>query len=226
MTTTLADVPTFDFTLAGQWWGLPIVDEAAADRAIRSIVVETAGQADQLANFRHLMREQLHRTVADARDANAHHLYLAREISPGLPLSGALGVYWPLLDTLPSDVAVAPKLARAFLKAALHVADSTGSATDEQELDPAGGAVLRRSYRTEFDPDVVEGVDTNRGEQPAIIYTFRTDYWMTSPVPGRFALFSFSSQLVDLETELVKLFDAIVSTVRWRPFPSTNGEPQ
>ena len=91
MTTTLADVPTFDFTLAGQWWSLP----------------------------------------------------------------------------------------------ALHVADSTGSATDEQELDPAGGAVLRRSYRTEFDPDAVESVDTNRGEERPII-----------------------------------------STVRWRPFPSTNGEPQ
>ena len=148
MTTTLADVPTFDFTLAGQWWSLP------------------------------------------------------------------------------SEVAAAPTLARAFLKAALHVADSTGSATGEQELDPAGGAVLRRSYRTEFDTDVVEGVDTNRGEERAIMYPFRTHYWMTSPVPGRFALFSFSSQFVDLETELVDLFDAIVSIVRWRPFPSTNGEPQ
>ena len=148
-------------------------------------MVKTAGQTDQLANFRHLMRDQLHRTVADARDANAHHLYLAREISPGLPLSGALGIYWPLLDTLPSDVAEAPKLARAFLKAVLHVADSAGSATGEQEFDPAGGAVLRRSYRTEFDSDAVEGVDTNRGEERAIIYTFR-----------------------------------------WRPFPSTNGEPQ
>ena len=107
MTTTLADVPTFDVTLAGQWWSLP------------------------------------------------------------------------------SDVAAAPTLARALLKATLHVADSTGSATGEQELYPAGGAVLRRSYRTEFDPDAVESVDTNRGEERPII-----------------------------------------STVRWRPIPSTNGEPQ
>ena len=107
MTTTLADVPTFDVALAGQWWSLP------------------------------------------------------------------------------SDVTAAPTLARAFLKATLHVADSAGSATGEQELYPAGGAVLRRSYRTEFDPDAVESVDTNRGEERPII-----------------------------------------STVRWRPIPSTNGEPQ
>jgi len=206
MAAATTDAPEFDFLLAGTWWSIPVNDPEETDRAIRRIVEDAAGRSDELATLRRLTRERLSETVADARRIEAEHLYLAREISPGLPLSASLAVYRPALDPLPEDVAASPKLARAFVKAALAEADGPGAGIEARELDLGSGAVLRRSWIVER--TLQEGADPVR--------SLRADYWM--PIPGTrgFLLLSFTSLFVPLADKLLEFFDAVVGTVRWR----------
>jgi hypothetical protein len=46
------------------------------------------------------------------------------------------------------------------------------------------------------------------------------DYWLAARDPNRIALLTFSTALAEYEEEMLALFDAVVSTIRW-PAPSS-----
>ncbi len=210
MTADIATVPvapaTFEFSLIGTWWSLPVADVAESERAIQRVLVEAIGRRDDRARLRRMLSERLTAIVADARTVHAEQLYFARDIAPGVPMPVSLGIYWPALRSLPADVAGSPKLARAALKAALAETDAAGAVRAQAESMVAAGAVLRRTYVS--DSQVEEGAPVGR--------ILRVDYWITSPASDRFVLLSFSSQLAALEEQLLQLFDAIVSSIRWK----------
>lgn len=199
--------PELEFVLPGTWWDLPVTDPDAATRRIQQLVTEAVGKADKDAEVRRRLRSGLQEAVDTARKNAAQQIYLAREVTPGVPLSASLAVYWPDVAKMPDDVASSPKLARAFLKAALNGGPDPLGEEDEEEFSLPTTDVLRRTFLSLSELEA--GGDKAEGG------TLRVDYWLTVPDRERFALLSFSSSFVSLKSELLNLFDAVVSTVKW-----------
>jgi hypothetical protein len=194
-----------EFALPGFWWHIPLVEPEGIKRTIHTIVESAIGRADDRAELRRELREQLRGSAESAAAAGGREFYLAREIQPGIPLSAAISVYWPLLKAVPSDVAKNGKLLRGFLKATLADSDGSAAPLTEQEFSVGESAVLRRDFLVLSEP----GPDNEeRG-------TFRVDYWLTVPGKPRVVLLAFSSSFVTMREQLNELFDAIVTTVRW-----------
>ena len=45
------------------------------------------------------------------------------------------------------------------------------------------------------------------------------DYWLAATDPNRIALLTFSTAYAEYEEEMLGLFDAVVSTIRWPATP-------
>lgn len=191
--------PEFDFALVGTWAPISVTDEDLSQRQIREFVGAALGRSDELATLRHVMRQDLERSVKQSITANGQMLYLAKEIITGVPLLASLLICWPQLGSIPTAVAMNPHLARAFLKKMLM--ETNGEAQDS-DLELVTGVALRRTVI--LPPPVQDGVDV-----------LRVDYWLTTPDPGRFVTFSFGTALSRIQAEMTALFDAIVQSVRW-----------
>lgn len=203
-------VPEFEFALVGSWAAIPVADPAAASRAVRRLVDESIGRADELATFRHGLRSMLDDSVAGSRRGNGQMMYLAREIVPGIPLLATLTIAWPPLAPLPVSVGTRPKAARAMLKQMLI--ENLGGA-DDTELELEQSVALRRA--SVVPAPIADGADS-----------LRLDYWVSSPIPGRFVLFAFSTPLLRIRDQVTTLFDTMVESIRWDAAApgSTDGE--
>ena len=199
--------------LPGTWWNVPMDDSESAARTIRAIVDEVIGRADDRATLRNAIREELMSDVNAARSRGAHALYLARELTRGIPLSASLTVLWPRVSDVPADIAEEPWLHRAVLKLAVDASRKDGDTGDGTEQDPSldadldipGMAMLRR---------VARHTTLTASGQPSV--ALQVDYWIAFAGHARPALISFSSVFSGMDEQLVGLFDAIAATTTWQ----------
>ena len=53
------------------------------------------------------------------------------------------------------------------------------------------------------------------GEVEQDFEMLEADYWLAAADPARIALLTFSTAYVEYEEEMLNLFDAVISTIRW-----------
>lgn len=193
--------------LPGSWWNIPLEDSVASAAAVRTIVNNSVGRADDRVMIRRALRDELQKDVDSARAGGAHGLYLAREIASGIPMSGSLAVFWPHLSNLPEDADDA-RLLRAAIKAALadgaRDEGTTFDPAETREFESVSSVLLRRVRRHTI-------VDANGNPST----TIQCDYWIAFEEHSRPALLSFSSSLAGMDEKLIGLFDAIAATATW-----------
>lgn len=196
------------FALPGTWWRIPIQDPDAATRSIRSYVDAVAGPRDDLAQTRAAFREELSRTVADAREVAGQTMYMAIELSPGVPTSISLTTYRPELPPTLSSQVDFDLSVEAF---AANLSER--SPDDDVSVWSEDGVGLIRLVGSTF-------VTDESGEQAE---NLKVDYWLLAEDQPYPTLAVFSSPVIwdDMDVALLDLFDAIVATVE---LPQATGE--
>lgn len=175
------------------WFRLPLVEDDALQRAVRTVVDRQFAGID---NQPLLRREAIDALLARGRAARANggiDMYLSFAPTGGMPLALSL-----VVSLLP----VPPHV--GSLRALAEELGTPGSSAVVVEL-PFGPAVRRQR---------VDAVDASEigapGEQEAVL----VDYTLLGP-DGTMLLLSFSSPLVAVADALAELFEAVAGTVRW-----------
>jgi hypothetical protein len=166
---------------------------------------------DDAMRFRLDMRRQLERQARAARRNGGLDLYL-----PVLPRGGIFLMASFIVAELP--IGPAPVTSQqAVITELVHEGVPGGTAT---EVDVAGAPALRRAYGSVFEEE--ERSSAPEAVQQAALPTRRVDYVIPVPDdPGRWISVNFSTPGDgDIDSEftgvLVELFDAVVSTFKWR----------
>ncbi|MHC5797717.1 hypothetical protein ACVXZ4_16330 [Lacisediminihabitans sp. FW035] len=193
----------------GAWREVPLRDAAVTREAIRRLVVESIGRADDRARLRAEVRDRLLSAASEARAANADRFVIALEAVTDLPIPAFLGVYAPGLD-----VSAAPSVAAAAVMDVIVAALDARPGEDGFERYSTGESEVLVSSRVDVAvPEVPAGVDI----EPDEVRNLLIDFWMTVPGERRVVLLSFSSPAVELREPLFNLSRAIVSTAEWSP---------
>jgi hypothetical protein len=175
------------------WFRLPLVEDDALQRAVRTVVDRQFAGMD---NQPLLRREAIDALLTRGRSARANggiDMYLSYAPAGGMPL--ALSLVVSLLP-LPPHVGSLHALAEEL--------STDGSNAVVVEL-PLGRAVRRQR---------VEPVDASEVGAPADQEAVLVDYTLLGP-DGTMLLLSFSSPLVAVADALAELFEAVAGTVRW-----------
>jgi hypothetical protein len=186
--------------LPGRWGRIDLRSEKATRSSIRRVVEDATGRADSLAPLRAELRKRFEAVALEARDGNAVEVQIAREIAPGLPLAASLAVLLPDVDVSELDGLGLAALTD-LLGATAPREDREGPLRHEVQFERV--RAVRQIQRRQ---PVLEG------EPMPII---QADYWVAAARPARLTLFSFTTPLIELETEMLELFDAVIGTIRW-----------
>jgi hypothetical protein len=195
------------FALPGTWGRINLASSATMQSSIRKVVEHAIGRDDRLATVRAEMRSRFLEAAAVARDHDATDFHIALELAPGIPLPAWVSVFVPDIDATDFQT-----LGLTDLKEALNFGLSTAQndvATAQTVVEKTRVHAVRQAFRT---------VQPATEEAPEL-ELLRADYWLAAPNPNRLALLSFTTGYVQFETEMLELFDAVISTVRW-PAPA------
>jgi hypothetical protein len=202
---TETNAPTY--ILPGTWGRVDLASDASTASSIRKVVEHAVGRDDRLASLRADLRGRL-RTAADAaRAAQAVEFRVALELAPGVPLPAWLAVFLPSIDSTDFRALGLDQLEVA-LQGGLAAAPSAAAGSDTRQVVKGTHVhAVRQAFRRvqPATPDVPE------------IDVLQVDYWLAATDPNRLALFTFSTNLVELEERMLEFFDAIIGTLRWRP---------
>lgn len=192
------------FALPGQWWRIPVQDSEASARSIRAFVTDTVGRADEHAQLRADLRQQLTKSTDDARSAQGREVYLTGEIAPGVPLSITLTTYRPELPTQFSASLGVDMTAESFASRL-----RSRAADADVEVWSEGDVAVVRDFRSQLATDE-EGNEER---------TLRLDYWLLHAGTTETVLLSFTTPVIWEEAveAVLELVDAIISTVDWQP---------
>ena len=191
------------FVLPGRWWTLKTAgSETQMVAAIKAEVERTVGRSDDRASLRREVRTQLLDAAHEARRLGADRLYIAEEITAGVPFSASLTVVKPDLEPLMQGTL---ENRRSEL-ASLAPNSSRPELCDFVEFPLARTVSISHQESTESAP------------------TLQVDYLLASPYTGDVLIFAFATAFVSLHEEVVELFDAILSTVSF-PEPATTELP-
>ncbi|MET0989246.1 MAG: hypothetical protein ABWY54_01225 [Glaciihabitans sp.] len=195
------------FALPGTWGRINLASSATVQSSIRKVVEHAIGRDDRLATVRAEMRSRFLEAATVARDHDATDFHIALELAPGIPLPAWVSVFVPDIDATDFQA-----LGLTDLKEALNFGLSTAQndvATSQTVVEKTRVHAVRQAFRT---------VQPATDEAPEL-ELLRADYWLAAPNPNRLALLSFTTGYVQFETEMLELFDAVISTVRW-PVPA------
>lgn len=171
------------------WWAVPLSDPDRASASVRRLVADQFTGVDDQPLLRRDVERVLLEQVRDAADLGAHRLALSFQVAGGVPLAASLLEHH--LGAVDLDE----------LRAELVEEGGTAAA----EMQP--GRVLRRVRTTDTtDPALVTE------PQPGL----NVDYWVEHAVTRQVALLAFATPMVELKEPLMDLFDAVVTTGRWR----------
>ncbi|QNE47951.1 hypothetical protein F1C58_14295 [Glaciihabitans sp. INWT7] len=191
----------------GAWREIPLRDAAVTAEAVRRLVVESIGRADDRARLRAEVRERLLSAASAARAANADRFVIALEAVTGLPIPAFLGVYTPGLDVSAATSAAAAEVMSVVITALGALPGEDGS----ERYSTGESEVLVTSREDVVVPEMPPGVDIDPDE----VRNLLIDFWMTVPGERRVVLLSSSSPAIDLREPLFNLYRAIVSTAEW-----------
>lgn len=193
MSTALLDL---DFVLPGSWWSLDLHgSNEAVSKRIYDLVEKAIGNRDDCARLRHETRQLLTDVAERGRTAGATQVYLGRSLVGSIPLAATLAISRPGVS-LP-DVAPGADRAAALLRLV--------PGEEPSVLEHPRCAVVRSAKRA-CPEDVAES--TNE------LSRLMVNYWIQPPDVNDLVVFTFTTPMIQLEEELVFLFDAIVTTVR------------
>ena len=206
----MSKLPTF--VLPGSWGRINLTSEAASRKSIRRLTEDVTNRRDDLAMPRAEMRDRFQKAADLAREGGATDLYIGRELAPGLPLPAWITVY----DIQPTGgEEFFEKMGIAELSSALQASVGPAPAGGDTRASDVEGTpirAVRQTYRrtrrvvedeTEVEFDLIEA-----------------DYWIAAANPSRMAMITFSSAYAEYEAEMLGLFDAVISTLRWEVAPS------
>lgn len=186
------------FVLPGRWWALPTTGpETQLLARVKRHVERAVGTADDRATLRREVRTQLLDAARAAREMGADHVYLAEQLADGVPFPATLLVVRAgERQRLHGTVA---ERAQALL--AVLPADKTPAVVDSVAFPLARNVEVGSTALPQSADEYEGGV--------------KVHYWLASPLTGELMLFAFSCPLIALHEQVVDLFDAIMSTVRF-----------
>lgn len=199
------------FELPGKWGRINLDSDASIQRSIRRVVDEVTVRRDDLAVPRAELRQRFQKAAEVARDGGATDFYVAFHLVPTIPLPAWIAVFTPEIESTDFQALGIGELV-GFLDEGMSTwgdesAEVRAGATGEDGRIHA----VRHSWRRVV--DVVEQ-DVER------TFDFvEADYWIAAREPNRIALLTFSTALAEYEQEMLALFDAVVSTIRWPATP-------
>ncbi|MCU1513182.1 MAG: hypothetical protein JWO10_272 [Microbacteriaceae bacterium] len=210
----MTDAPygTPRFAMPGTWARVSLTSDASVQSSIRKLVERAVGRDDRNASLRQELRSRFREAADVARENDAVDFHVALEIAPGVPMPAWLAVFLPKFDS--AEFA-------AFGSTELGKALDFGLAGVQTE-NPASRSVLdgdRMSDKIKAVRQAFRRVRAATDDEPEL-QLLQADYWLTATHPNRIALMTFTTNFVDLEEQMLDLFDAVISTVRW-PVPAT-----
>lgn len=207
-------MPAPRFVLPGSWGRVDLRSEAASRASIRKIAERATHRREELASVRAELRERFNLAAEAARGSSATDLYIAFELTKGVPLPAWLTVFSPEIDAVDFNALGLAELAEV-LDRGIATADDEVTTTPTQTTDDI--RAVRQSWRRVA--HVVEG------EVERDFEMLEADYWLATTKPNRIALMTFSTAFVDYEEHMLRLFDAIVGTIRWAAPETAEAEP-
>jgi len=193
------------FVLPGTWGRVDLRSEAASRSSIRKLAEQVTRKREELAGARAEIRDRFNAAAEAARGSSATDLYVAFELTKGVPMPAWLTVFTPEIDAVDFQALGLGDLQKVLEKG-VAVADPTVTTT-ETTTDNEIRAV-RQSWRRVA--HVAEGNIERDFE------LLEADYWLAAANPNRVALITFSTAFVEWEDEMLRLFDAVISTIRWK----------
>lgn len=196
------------FMLPGTWGRINLASEAATQKSIRKVLEQVTRRRDDMADTRQQLRNRMQRAADVAREAGATDFYVAFSLTPKVPLPAWVSVFTPEIDSVDFDALGLGDLT-SFLDAGTRSWGPGGAdvVTGDVGSDSERMHAVRHSWRRVV--DVVEG------EVEQTFEFVEADYWLAATNPNRIALLTFSTALAEYEEEMLSLFDAVVSTLRW-----------
>jgi hypothetical protein len=197
------------FALPGSWGRINLASDSSMHTSIRKVVEHSIGRDDRFAAIRANMRTRFEQAASIAREHGAVDFHIALELAPGVPLPAWLAVFLPEFDSTEFDA-----LGLTELKEALNfglVTQQGDQAKSREVVEKTHVHAVRQAYRR------VQPATDEHDEFEVL----QADYWLAAAEPNRLALLSFSTSFVTHEQEMLELFDAVISTVRWpAPVPA------
>ena len=200
------DVGTPRFALPGTWARIPLESPAKTLASIRRLTERVTGRQDQLATMRAELRARFTKAADVARDGGASQLFIGLELVPGVPLPAWAAVFPADYDAVDLRTLGADDAVRA-VDFAVGAAPEGGDTRRSDVASPTPIHAVRHAFRRRSEG--VEG-DTEYGFD-----LVEADYWIVASNPNRLALVTFSTAFAEYEEEMLELFDAVVSTLRW-----------
>ncbi len=194
------------FSLPGSWARIPLESRANTLASIRRMTERVTGRQDQLATMRAELRERFTKAADIAREGGASELFIGLELIPGVPLPA-----WAAIFPADYDAVDLRELgiddARRAVEFAVGAAPDGGE-TRRSDIDaPTPIHAVRHAFRRR-----TEG---REGDSEYAFDLVEADYWIVASNPNRLALLTFSTAFAEYEDEMLELFDAVVSTLRW-----------
>jgi hypothetical protein len=200
------------FALPGKWGRINLRSEASIQRSIRRVLDEVTRRRDDLVEPRAELRRRFPKAAEIAKEGGATDFYVAFQLVPTIPLPAWVAVFTPEIESTDFDSLGLGELTQ-FLDRGMGSWGDADATVRPATTGPDGEIhAVRHSWRRVT--DVVEGEVEQRFQ------VVEADYWLAARDPNRIALLTFSTALAEYEEEMLALFDAVVSTIRW-PAPSS-----
>ena len=194
------------FELPGKWGRINLTSDAASRKSIRRLTEDVTNRREELATTRAELRGRFQKAADVAREGGATDLYIGLELAPGLPLPAWITVF----DVQPTGDDFFERMGLQQLAAALDLAVGSAPAGGERTsgvLPETTIHAVRQTWRRTR--QVVE-------DDVALEFDLiEADYWLAAANPSRMAMITFSTAYAEYEEEMLGLFDAVVSTIRW-----------
>ncbi|QYH35713.1 hypothetical protein [Salinibacterium sp. M195] len=191
------------FSLPGQWGRVDLATEASSRRSIRRLVNDVVGNVDQLATLRADLRTRFQAAADPAREGGATSMFVAIELAKGIPLPAWAVVFEPEIESTDFDALGLSDL-KTFLEQGITTTDPAVTSADVSGL---AIQAVRHSWRrtAQLDP-------SNEDTKTEML---EVDYWLAAANPNRIAMITFSTGYAEFEEQMLALFDAVISTIRW-----------
>lgn len=189
----------YRLVLPQDWWSVDL-DPARTAASVGALVERQWRGVDDAPHLKAQAREQLHAQARDAREAGGLELYLSVGTLHGVPLSASLLVSAQQLAQ-PSELGdVVDQRRRA------------GADVGQVNL-PAGTGMRARWTQAS---DIGDAAQVDPAQMPV---TTCVDVLLPVPHAPLVLLLSFRTPMEPLADQLVDLFDAVTTTLRWDDAP-------
>src|SRR5690606_13376132 len=205
------ELSTPRFELPGKWGRINLRSEATIQRSIRRVLDEVTRRRDDLVEPRAELRRRFQKAAEIAKEGGATDFYVAFQLVPTIPLPAWVAVFTPEIESTDFTALGLGELTQFLDKGMASWGDADAEVRSATTGPEGEIHAVRHSWRRIA--DVVEGDVEQRFE------FVEADYWLAARDPNRIALLTFSTALAEYEEEMLALFDAVVSTIRW-PAPS------